>query len=117
MERGADPHGVGIDQLLADVGTTVAAHHCGNRTNLSLFQLVPQVVSLVATEILDRLVFLSPARRFVQIVQAVAPFAVGLDGDVVPSLARLGMVIRVCRSRGLPDTPVPGGIPLSVSRG
>lgn len=82
VERGGDPHRVGIDQFLADVGalrkTTPAYHLHGLFSNFG-----DQSLRLLRGEILSRLILGIPTRCLVKIVQAVAPVLVLLDGDGV----------------------------------
>lgn len=88
MERWADPHRVGIDQLLADVGTTVAANLSADAILRirRVSEFLNQIPSGLVGEELGRLVVADTPRRLVKIVQAVAPFLVLLDGDGVVCL-------------------------------
>lgn len=107
VELGTNPHGVGIDQFLADVGATVAPPTLNDTFkgvistrlgfNVELFgQLSSLPIALIKEGVavpLQRLPSKAASQRcLVEIVEAVAAFAVGLDvgavDDVVHGVAR-----------------------------
>ena len=85
MERRADPHGVGVDQFFADIGSTIASYCSFNSTEVwSLFnEFVHQVFCSIQSEPQVWLVFGLITCCLVQIIQTVASFGVFTDGDGV----------------------------------
>ena len=87
MERRADPHGVGVDQFFADIGSTIATCFTNNRFAIpgitGVKNLQNQVGCLVVTQEVRWLIFLQAPCCLMQIVQTVAAFGVFTDGDGV----------------------------------
>ena len=90
VERWADPHCVGIDQFLANVGALsfALADNSIYRIKVCVFadHLVNQYCRFLTTHKEGRLVLGFPASRLVQIVEAVTTSVVlsdrqGIDGD------------------------------------
>ena len=85
VERWADPHGIGVDQFFADIGSTIASYCSFNSTEVwSLFnEFVHQVFCSIQSEPQVWLVFGLITCCLVQIIQTVASFGVFTDGDGV----------------------------------
>ena len=83
VELRADPHGVGIDQLLDHKGATVAAPAGFNWTHLSIFKLGYKAAGVITTEELGRGVLLGSPCRLVEVIQVEPAILVLPDGDAV----------------------------------
>ncbi len=105
MELRADPHGVGVDQLLADVGALVLPI-AANRMNRVFSDFGDQVFRLLNGKILGRLVLRKVTSSLVQVVQAEPALGILADGDagdgegaVLPFMARCGRLFVECMLR------------------
>lgn len=85
MKRGADPHGVGVDQFFDDVGALLnpALHAAYWRCGISrIGQFLNKLLSLRVSEPLTGSVSRVAASRAVQVVQGESAIGVGADGGV-----------------------------------
>lgn len=87
LEAGADPHSVGIHQLLHYIGAWgLASTDSQARVNLRnwrLLQLLHKFYGRLVGEELCGLVVWFPSRCLVQVIQAEAPIGVLLDGGIM----------------------------------
>lgn len=117
VERGADPHGVGIDQFLADVGAWGLTSVLRNQGRNSCFglNLTDKLGCLFVCQPQRRSMAVLAPCRMVQVVQAVAALAVLTDGDVVDSSTKGMGQLRHLLSRPLVQLDGLSGLSLDVS--